>query len=92
AEAKVTLTADVGFKIQSAQVVFYDGDGDPASKAMIISDVGKSATWQSDACEPDKGVTISGETVSEGPPIITEVKIKTYFSNCYAAPEIPESL
>ena len=40
---------------------------------MTISEDGKTATWQNDDCEPDKGVTISGETVSEGTPEITVV-------------------
>lgn len=69
--AKVTLTADEGFTIQSAKVAFTDGYGDPASEDMTISEGGKSATWQNDDCEPDNGVTISGETVSEGTPELT---------------------
>lgn len=71
--AKVTLTADEGFTIQSAKVAFTNGYGDPASEDMTISEGGKSATWQNDDCEPDNGVTISGETVSEGTPEITVV-------------------
>lgn len=71
--AKVTLTADEGFTIQSAEVAFTDGYGGPASEDMTISEGGKSATWQNDDCDPDNGVTISGETVSEGTPEITVV-------------------
>lgn len=71
--AKVTLTADEGFKITSAKVAFSNGYGEPASEDMTISEGGKTATWQNDDCEPDKGVTISGETVSEGTPEITVV-------------------
>lgn len=71
--AKVTLTADEGFTIQSAKVAFTGGYGDPASEDMTISEGGKSATWQNDDCKPDNGVTISGETVSEGTPEITVV-------------------
>lgn len=71
--AKVTLTADEGFTIQSAKVAFTNGYGYPASEDMTISEGGKSATWQNDDCEPDNGVTISGETVSEGTPEITVV-------------------
>lgn len=66
--AKVTLTADEGFTIQSAKVAFTGGYGYPASEDMTISEGGKSATWQNDDCKPDRGVTISGETVSEGTP------------------------
>lgn len=71
--ASVTLTANEGFKITSAKVEFSNGYGYTASEDMTISEDGKTATWQSDDCEPDKGVTISGETVSEGPPEITVV-------------------
>lgn len=71
--AKVTLTADDGFTIQSAKVAFTNGYGGPASEDMTISEGGKSATWQNDDCEPDNGVTISGETVSSGTPEITVV-------------------
>ena len=71
--AKVTLTADEGFTIQSAKVAFTNGYGSPASEDMTISEGGKSATWQNNDCEPNNGVTISGETVSEGTPEITVV-------------------
>lgn len=71
--AKVTLTADEGFTIQSAKVAFTDGYGYSASEDMTISEGGKSATWQNDDCEPDSGVTLTGETVSEGTPEITVV-------------------
>lgn len=69
--AKVTLTADEGFTIHSAKVAFTGSYGDPSSEDMTISEGGKSATWQNDDCEPDKGITISGETVSEGTPELT---------------------
>lgn len=71
--AKVTLTADEGFTIQSAKVAFTNGYGNPASEDMTISEGGKSATWQNDDCEPDRGVTLTGETASEGTPEITVV-------------------
>ena len=87
ASAKVTLTANEGFKITSAKVTFSNGYGEPTSEDMTISEGGKSATWQNDDCKPDKGVTISGETVSEG-----ALNIKTNFSNCHADPPLPEFL
>lgn len=71
--ASVTLTANEGFKITGAKVKFINGYGYPANEDMTISEGGKTATWQNDDCEPDKGVTISGETVSEGTPEITVV-------------------
>lgn len=88
ASAKVTLTANEGFKITSAKVAFTDGYGYPASEDMTISEGGKSATWQNDDCEPNKGITISGETdkFTEG------VSIETNLSNCYADPPLPEFL
>lgn len=88
ASAKVTLTANEGFKITSAKVAFNNGYGYPASEDMTISEGGKSATWRNDDCEPDKGVTISGETdkFTEG------VSIEPNLSNCYADPPLPEFL
>lgn len=86
--ARVTLTADEGFKITSAQVRFSNGYGYPTSEDMTISEDGKSATWQNDDCEPNKGITISGETgkFTEG------VSIEPNLSNCHAVPPLPESL
>lgn len=86
--ARVTLTADEGFKITSAKVAFNNGYGYPASEDMTISEGGKAATWQNDDCEPDKGITISGETgkFTEG------VSIEPNISNCYADPPLPEFL
>lgn len=86
--ASVTLTANEGFKITSAKVAFSNGYGYPASEDMTISEGGKSATWRNDDCEPDKGVTISGETgkFTEG------VSIKPNLSNCHADPPLPEFL
>lgn len=86
--ASVTLTANEGFKITSAKVAFSNGNGYPASEDMTISEGGKSATWQNDNCQPDKGVTISGETVSD----IPMVNIETNFSNCHADPPLPKFL
>lgn len=88
ASARVTLTADEGFKITSAQVGFSNGYGYPASEDMTINKDGKSASWQNDDCEPDKGVRISGETgkFTEG------VSIKSNLSNCHADPPLPELL
>lgn len=76
--ASVTLTANEGFKITRAQIVFYNGYGEMVSEDMTISEGGKTATWQSDDCEPNKGVTISGETVSEGP---TELNVTNNITN-----------
>ena len=70
--AKVTLNADAGYTIQSAKVAYTDSYG-ATSADMTISEDGKTATWQNDDCDPDSGVTISGKTVSEGPPEMTVI-------------------
>lgn len=69
----VNVTADEGFKITSAKVAFSDGFGSPASENMTISEDGKTASWSNDDFESDKGVTLTGETASEGTPEITVV-------------------
>lgn len=66
--ASVTVTANEGFKITRAQVGYTDDYGDPATADMTISEDGHSATWESDAVEADDGVTLTGETASEGTP------------------------
>lgn len=69
----VNVTADEGFKITSAQIGFSNGYGDPASEDMTISEDGKTASWSNDDFEPDKGVTLTGTTASEGTPEITVI-------------------
>lgn len=69
----VNVTADDGFKITSAKVAFTGGYGDPASEDMTISEDGKTASWSNDDFETDSGVTLTGETASEGTPEITVV-------------------
>lgn len=66
--ASVTVTANEGFKITSAQVGYTNDYGYPATADMTISEDGHSATWESDAVEADDGVTLTGETASEGTP------------------------
>lgn len=66
--AKVTVTANEGFKITSAQVSYTNDFGHHATADMTISEDGHSATWESDAVETDSGVTLTGETASEGTP------------------------
>lgn len=88
--ARVTLTADEGFKITSAKVAFTNGYGYPASEDMTISEDGKTASWSNDDFSTGSGVTLTGETASEGKP--TVVNIETNFSNCHADPPLPEFL
>lgn len=64
----VNVTANGGFKITSAKIAFRDGYGDPASEDMTISEDGKTASWSNDDFETDSGVTLTGETASEGTP------------------------
>ena len=67
-QTSVTVTANEGFKIPSAQVGYTNDYGYPATADMTISEDGHSATWESDAVEADDGVTLTGETASEGTP------------------------
>lgn len=64
----VNVTANEGFKITSAKIAFTDGYGDPASEDMTIIEDGKTASWSNDDFETDSGVTLKGETASEGTP------------------------
>ena len=64
----VNVTANEGFKITRAKIAFRDGYGDPASEDMTISEDGKTASWSNDDFETDSGVTLTGETASEGTP------------------------
>lgn len=67
-QARVTLTADEGFTITSAKVGYTDDYGYPETADMTIAENGKTATWESESVEVDNGVTLTGETVSEGTP------------------------
>lgn len=86
--AKVTLTANEGFKITSAKVAFTNGSGYPASENMTISEDGKTASWSNDDFSTGNGVTLTGETdkFTEG------VSIEPKLSNCHADPPLPEFL
>lgn len=86
--AKVTLTADEGFKITSAKVAFTNGYGYPASEDMTISEDGKTASWSNDDFSAGSGVTLTGETDK----ITVGVNIEPNLSNCYADPPLPEFL
>lgn len=72
-QARVTVNANEGFKITSAQVGYTGDYGYPETADMTITEDGKTATWESDAIEVDDGVTLTGETASEGTPEITVV-------------------
>lgn len=72
-QARVTVNANEGFKITGAKVDYEDDSGFPETADMTITEDGKTATWESDAVEADSGVTLTGETASEGTPEITVV-------------------
>lgn len=72
-QARVTVNANEGFKITSAKVGYTGDYGYPETADMTITEDGKTATWESDAIEVDDGVTLTGETASEGTPEITVV-------------------
>ena len=63
----VNVTANEGFKITAAQVKFmgmYDYD----TQDLTISPDGKTASWSNDEFQTGSGVTLTGETASEGTP------------------------
>lgn len=66
--ARVTVNANEGFKITSAKVGYTGDYGYPETADMTITEDGKTATWESDAIEVADGVTLTGETASEGTP------------------------
>ena len=70
-QARVTVKANEGFKITSAKVGYTGDYGYPETADMTITEDGKTATWKSDAIEVDDGVTLTGETASEGTPELT---------------------
>lgn len=74
----VNVTANEGFKITSAKIAFTDGSGYPASEDMTISEDGKTASWSNDDFETDSGVTLTGETASEG---TTELNVTNNITN-----------
>lgn len=72
-QARVTVKANEGFKITSAQVGYTGDYGYTETAEMTITEDGKTATWESDAIEVDDGVTLTGTTASEGTPEMTVV-------------------
>lgn len=72
-QARVTVNANEGFKITSAKVGYTGDYGYTETADMTITEDGKTATWESDAIKVDDGVTLTGETASEGTPEITVV-------------------
>lgn len=72
-QARVTVNANEGFTITSAKVGYTNDFGQSATADMTIAENGKTATWESNAIEADKGVTLTGTTASEGTPEITVV-------------------
>lgn len=72
-QARVTVNANEGFKITSAKVGYTGDYGYTETADMTITEDGKTATWESDAIKVDDGVTLTGETASEGTPEITVI-------------------
>ncbi len=63
----VNVTANEGFKITAAQVEFMGMFGYD-TQDLTISPDGKTASWSNDNFQTDSGVTLTGETASEGTP------------------------
>lgn len=70
-QARVTVKANEGYKITAAHVEFMGSYGYPEDADMTISEDGHTATWENDDFNADSGVTLTGETVSEGTPELT---------------------
>lgn len=58
----ITLKANDGYKIDNAQVAFYDGYGDPVTENLQVSADGLTATWQNDDCDTSGNFIITGTT------------------------------
>lgn len=69
--ARVTVNANEGFKITSAQVGYKNDYGYSETADMTITEDGKTATWESDTIDVDYGITLTGTTASEGTPELT---------------------
>lgn len=67
-KARVTVRANEGYKITAARVEFKGIYASTETADMTITEDGKTATWESDAIQVDDGVTLTGETASEGTP------------------------
>lgn len=63
----VNVTANEGFKITAAQVEFMGMFGYD-TQDLTISPDGKTASWSNDDFQTNSGVTLTGETASEGTP------------------------
>lgn len=63
----VNVTANEGFKITAAQVKFM-GMYSTDTQDLTISPDGKTASWSNDNFQTNSGVTLTGETASEGTP------------------------
>ena len=63
----VNVTANEGFKITAAQVEFMGMFGYD-TQDLTISPDGETASWSNDNFQTDSGVTLTGETTSEGTP------------------------
>ena len=63
-----TVTAKSGYKITGAKIRYNSDFGYPVSNDMVISPDGATATFTTSESEPDKPITITGTSVSQGEP------------------------
>lgn len=65
-EASIQVTANEGYKITEAQVVFTDDYGREATQDLTISPDGKTASWECASADTVQSFTLTGTTASEG--------------------------
>lgn len=67
-EVSIQVTANEGYKITAAQVVFTESYGWEETQDLTISPDGKTASWEYDSADTGESFTLTGTTASEGTP------------------------
>lgn len=67
-DVSIQVTANEGYKITAAQVVFTDMYGWEETQDLTISTDGKTASWECDSANMLESFTLTGTTASEGTP------------------------
>lgn len=67
-EVIIQVTANEGYKITAAQVVFTEIYGWEETQELTISPDGKTASWVYDSANTGESFTLTGTTASEGTP------------------------
>ena len=59
-QARITVTANEGYKITAAQVEFTGSNGFPDTQDLTISPDGTTASWEYDGANTDDSFTLTG--------------------------------